>query len=148
MISDFAKFDRPIQLHLGFQALHAFVEKHGRYPKPRNDQDAVEVLEKTKELAENLEEKPEIDEKLIKELAYQSQGELSPMVAVFGGMAAQEVLKAVSGKFSPIHQVMYFDALEALPTSVTLSEELCAPVSKCFSNAKINSHSFEGRFTL
>ncbi|CEG71464.1 Putative Podospora anserina S mat genomic DNA chromosome 3, supercontig 2 (Fragment) [Rhizopus microsporus] len=128
LISDFAKFDRPMQLHLGFQALHAFVEKHGRYPKPRNEQDAAEVFEKTKELAENLEEKPEIDEKLIKELAYQSQGELSPMVAVFGGMAAQEVLKAVSGKFSPIHQVMYFDALEALPTSVTLSEELCAPV--------------------
>ena len=29
LISDFAKFDRPGQLHLGVQALHAFAEKHG-----------------------------------------------------------------------------------------------------------------------
>ncbi|EIE91582.1 hypothetical protein G6F46_007917 [Rhizopus delemar] len=127
LISDFAKFDRPAQLHLAFQALYDFVEKHGRYPKPRNEEDANEVFEKTKELAENSEDKPELDEKLIKELAYESQGELSPMVAVFGGMAAQEVLKAVSGKFSPIQQCMYFDALEALPVNSKLSEELCAP---------------------
>jgi ubiquitin-activating enzyme E1 len=129
LISDFAKFDRPAQLHLAFQALYDFVEKHGRYPKPRNEDDANEVFEKTKEMAENSEDKPELDEKLIKELAYESQGELSPMVAVFGGMAAQEVLKAVSGKFSPIQQCMYFDALEALPVNSKLSEELCAPVS-------------------
>ncbi|KAI8087746.1 ubiquitin-activating emzyme E1 [Gilbertella persicaria] len=128
LVSDFAKFDRPIQLHLGFQALSRFVEKHGRYPKPRNEQDANEVFEFTKILVDSVEEKPELDEKLIKELAYQSAGELSPMVAVFGGMTAQEVLKAVSGKFNPIHQYMYFDALEALPTSVTLTEEECKPV--------------------
>ena len=28
---------------------------------------------------------------------------------------AQEVLKACSGKFTPIHQFMYYDAFEALP---------------------------------
>jgi len=127
LVSDFAKFDRPMQLHLAFQALSGFVEKHGRYPKPRNEQDATEVFEQTKALVATVDEKPELDEKLIKEVAYQSLGELSPMVAVFGGLAAQEVLKSVSGKFSPIHQYMYFDALEALPTSVALTEELCAP---------------------
>ncbi|KAI9323377.1 ubiquitin-activating emzyme E1 [Dichotomocladium elegans] len=129
LISDFAKFDRPVQLHLGFQALHTFFEKHQRYPKPRNEQDALEVVELTKSLVDTVEDKPEkIDEKLIKELAYQSSGELSPMVAVYGGLAAQEVLKACSGKFNPIHQHMYFDALEALPSSVTLTEESCSPV--------------------
>ncbi|CAO3647182.1 unnamed protein product [Mucor fragilis] len=127
LVSDFAKFDRPMQLHLAFQALSGFVEKHGRYPKPRNEQDATEVFEQTKALVASVDDKPELDEKLIKEVAYQSLGELSPMVAVFGGLAAQEVLKSVSGKFSPIHQYMYFDALEALPTSVPLTEELCAP---------------------
>ncbi|CEP19174.1 hypothetical protein [Parasitella parasitica] len=127
LISDYAKFDRPMQLHLAFQALSKFVEKNGRYPKPRNEQDAAEVFEETKALVSTVDEKPELDEKLIKELAYQSYGELAPMVAVFGGLAAQEVLKSVSGKFSPIHQCMYFDALEALPTTVPLSEELCAP---------------------
>lgn len=82
-----------MQLHLGFQALHKFVEKHLRFPKPRNEQDAVEVLEITKSLLDTVTEKPDIDGKVIKELAYQSSGEISPMVAVFGGLAAQEVLK-------------------------------------------------------
>ncbi|ORY90353.1 ubiquitin-activating emzyme E1 [Syncephalastrum racemosum] len=128
LISDFAKFDRPMQLHLAFQALGQFVEKHQRFPKPRNEQDAEEVFQATKALVDTVEEKPELDEKFIKELAYQSAGEISPMVAVYGGLAAQEVLKSVSGKFHPIHQYMFLDALEALPTSVKLSEELCAPV--------------------
>jgi ubiquitin-activating enzyme E1 len=118
-----------MQLHLGFQALATFVEKNGRYPKPRNEEDANQVLEMTKALLSTVDEKPELDEKIIKELAFQSSGELSPMVAVYGGMAAQEVLKAVSGKFNPIYQSMYFDALEALPTNSPLTEELCAPVS-------------------
>lgn len=34
MVTDFAKFDRPGQLHMGFQALHAFEKKHSRLPKP------------------------------------------------------------------------------------------------------------------
>lgn len=33
-MTDFAKFDRPGQLHLGFQAIHAFQKKHGHLPTP------------------------------------------------------------------------------------------------------------------
>ena len=35
--------------------------------------------------------------------------------AVLGGIAAQEVLKACSGKFSPIRQWFMFDCTEILP---------------------------------
>ena len=34
LLSDFAKFDRPMQLHLGFQALHAYRAEHGSLPAP------------------------------------------------------------------------------------------------------------------
>lgn len=34
LITDFAKFDRPAQLHVGFQAIHAFQKKHSRLPSP------------------------------------------------------------------------------------------------------------------
>lgn len=34
MMTDFAKFDRPGQLHLGFQAIYAFQKKHSRLPTP------------------------------------------------------------------------------------------------------------------
>ena len=129
LISDFAKFDRPSQLHLGFQALHAFAESHrGEFPRPHNDADASEVLKHAQGLAAQGEDKIELDEKLIRELSYQARGDLSAMAAFFGGLAAQEVLKSVSGKFHPIVQWLYFDSLESLPSSVKRSEELCKPL--------------------
>ena len=129
MMSDFAKFDRPQQLHLGFQALHAFADSHkGEFPRPHNDEDAAEVLKHAQGLAGNGEDKVELDEKIIRELSYQARGDLCPMAAFFGGLAAQEVLKSVSGKFHPIKQWLYFDSLESLPTSVKRSEELCKPL--------------------
>ena len=79
-----------------------------------------------------------MDEAIIKKLALFSRGDLSPMVpsphcfttalltlmyqaAFFGGIAAQEVLK-ISGKFHPIFQWLYFDAVECLPTDVDWSD--------------------------
>jgi ubiquitin-activating enzyme E1 len=130
IISDFAKFDRPQQLHVGIQALHKFAEAHdGEFPRSHNDSDAAEVLKIAQSLAGEGEEKVELDEKLIRELSYQARGDLSPMAAFFGGLAAQEVLKSVSGKFNPIVQWIYFDSLESLPESVKRSEELCQPTN-------------------
>jgi ubiquitin-activating enzyme E1 len=129
LMSDFAKFDRPAQLHVGFQALHAFAEKHnGEFPRPHNDTDAAEVFKLAQEINSSQKEKAELDEKLFKELSYQARGDLAPMGAVFGGLAAQEVLKSVSGKFNPIVQWLYFDSLESLPESCKRSEELCKPL--------------------
>lgn len=128
LISDFAKFDRPQQLHVGIQALHAFADRHdGQLPRPHSEQDAGEVLKHAKGLAAAMSEPFDIDDKLITELSYQARGDLSPMAAFFGGLAAQEVLKSVSGKFHPITQWLYFDSLESLPTSSKRSEELCKP---------------------
>ena len=130
LTSDFAKFDRPAQLHVGFQALHEFAKcRKGQLPRPHNDGDAAIVFKYAQSLAGEGEEKVELDEKLLKELSYQARGDLAPMAAFFGGLAAQEVLKSVSGKFHPVVQWLYFDSLEALPASVKRSEELCKPTS-------------------
>jgi len=48
-------------------------------------------------------------------LARGAAGALSPVAAVVGGIAGQEVVKAVSGKFMPIRGWLYHDAAEALP---------------------------------
>ena len=127
LISDYAKFDRPQQLHVGIQALHAFTETHERLPRPHNDGDAAVVVASAKAFVKQENMDVEVDEKLLKELSYQAQGDLSPMAAFLGGLAAQECLKAISGKFHPIKQWMYFDSLESLPASVKRSEELCQP---------------------
>ncbi|KAJ4413484.1 E1 ubiquitin-activating protein [Gnomoniopsis sp. IMI 355080] len=128
VISDFAKFDRPQQLHIGFQALHAFAQSHGRLPKPMNKVDAAALVGAAQAYAKEQGVDVDIDEKLITELSYQATGDLNPMAAFFGGLTAQEVLKAVSGKFHPVKQWMYFDSLESLPESFKRTEELCAPV--------------------
>ncbi|KAI1339501.1 hypothetical protein F5Y15DRAFT_382737 [Xylariaceae sp. FL0016] len=127
VMSDFAKFDRPSLLHVGFQALHAFQQSQGRLPRPMNEQDATVLVASVKEFISKDKWDIEVDEKLIKELSFQAQGDLNPMAAFFGGLAAQEVLKAVSGKFHPMKQWFYFDSLESLPTSCKRTEELCQP---------------------
>ena len=130
LISDFAKFDRPAQLHLGFQALDKFLSSKSHLPRPHNAADAAEILAMVKEHAAKAQ--VEIDDELIQQLAFQAQGDLSPTVAVFGGWAAQEVLKAVSGKFGPTFQWLYLDSLESLPTNAVLNEETCKPVLPCW----------------
>ncbi|CAG8556263.1 1888_t:CDS:10 [Funneliformis caledonium] len=126
VISDYAKWDRPSQLHIGFQALHEFLETRGSLPRPHNEADAEEIVRLAKSINDQCEDKIELDDKLLKQLSYGASGSLSPMVAVLGGLVAQEVLKACSGKFNPIQQYFYFDSLESLPDD-DLNEENCAP---------------------
>ncbi|ORY04205.1 ubiquitin-activating emzyme E1 [Basidiobolus meristosporus CBS 931.73] len=130
LISDFAKFDRPAQLHIGFQALNKFTSNNnGSLPRPRNEEDALQVLTFARDISAKMKEEIELDERLLKELAYQAQGYLSPMCALIGGIVAQEALKSLTGKFHPIYQHLYFDSLESLPKSVSLTEESCKPLN-------------------
>ena len=113
---DFAKFERPSQLHVAFIALDNFQKKHKRFPQPRHSGDAEEFLNLAKEAVKtHLEHPIELDDALIKKFSYIAKGYLCPMAAVLGGLVAQEVLKACSGKFHPIYQYFYFDSLESLP---------------------------------
>lgn len=117
-ITDFAKFDRPTTLHAGFQALAAFQSHNGRLPGPRNISDATELISLAKNITSD-----DIDEDVLRELAFQASGDLSPVVAVIGGFVAQEVLKACSAKFHPLVQNLYFDSLESLPAALPTPED-------------------------
>lgn len=65
---------------------------------------------------------------LLETFAKVSAGQLNPMNATMGGIVAQEVMKACSGKFHPIYQWLYFDAIECLPADRSeITEELAAP---------------------
>ncbi|XP_078494377.1 ubiquitin-like modifier-activating enzyme 1 [Ciona intestinalis] len=118
MVTDFAKFERPGQLHILFQALHQFVEEKGHLPQIRNkpDADALVAIATTINNNASAEAKQsELDEKLIRQFSFMARGDACPVQAVIGGIVAQEVMKACSGKFMPIKQYFYFDALECLP---------------------------------
>uniref|UniRef100_A0A8C2JC13 E1 ubiquitin-activating enzyme n=2 Tax=Cyprinus carpio TaxID=7962 RepID=A0A8C2JC13_CYPCA len=126
LLTDFAKFDRPGQLHMGFQALHAFEKKHSRLPKPWNQ---VNTFAKVNAAQTGSAKQEQLDQAIIKKLSCMAAGDLAPINAFIGGLAAQEVMKACTGKFMPIMQWLYFDAVECLPEAedAVLTEEECAP---------------------
>lgn len=82
-----------------------------------------------KSINENSAAKTELDDDLLTKLSYVAAGDLCPMQAVIGGITAQEVMKACSGKFMPIQQHLHFDALECLPeTDVHESMTKCVSI--------------------
>lgn len=129
VISDFAKIDRQVHIHAGFQALSVFESRFQRLPAPRDAADAEELVRLAAEVATSSCLDVALDGDLIRQMAYTAQGYLAPLAAFIGGLVAQEVLKACSGKFSPVFQHFYFDALECLPASAAkLTPSDCAPV--------------------
>eukprot|EP00800_Vazella_pourtalesii_P005129 TRINITY_DN1595_c0_g1_i1.p1 TRINITY_DN1595_c0_g1~~TRINITY_DN1595_c0_g1_i1.p1 ORF type:complete len:700 (-),score=170.32 TRINITY_DN1595_c0_g1_i1:520-2619(-) len=58
----------------------------------------------------------EMNKELLTKLSYVCRGELMPIVSFLGGIAAQEVVKSCTGKFMPLKQFLFFDALECLPS--------------------------------
>uniref|UniRef100_A0A4W3JZT7 E1 ubiquitin-activating enzyme n=1 Tax=Callorhinchus milii TaxID=7868 RepID=A0A4W3JZT7_CALMI len=133
-ISDYGKTERHGTLHIAFQALHRFVKECGRLPKARSTADAERLVAIAKRLSEDIpsivEDEP-LNEDLVRKLSYVAAGNLSPVNAFIGGIAAQEVMKACTAKFIPLNQWLYFDALECLPEEnedILLTEETCQPV--------------------
>lgn len=147
--TDWVKIDRQTTLHLGFQALSEFQHLNGgRLPAPGSRADAAQLVELTQRLAApapaaaaaaapgsgpaSSSSSPNsggaasaagnIDRAVIELLSYGAEGVLAPVAAFLGGVAAQEVMKACTGKFTPAHQWMYFDFFEALPSKEPLPE--------------------------
>jgi ubiquitin-activating enzyme E1 len=123
-VCDFSKIHRAAQLHMAFRGLEAFQQAHGVLPEPGNPQHAEEVFRQTVAYNASLpsdgaslklsEKDLQDEEKLIRRLAMCSRGQVSPICALLGGILGQEVLKGCSGKFNPIRQWFYYDAVEAL----------------------------------
>ncbi|KAL9916302.1 ubiquitin-like activating enzyme 1 isoform 1-T2 [Glossina fuscipes fuscipes] len=109
LISDFVKIEHPGTLHVAFKALHKYIKENGRMPRPWNSQDAQKFLNMCKDMDNN------VLESLVLTFAKICAGNTCPIDAAMGGFVAQEVLKACSGKFTPVYQWLYYDAIECLP---------------------------------
>uniref|UniRef100_A0A8C5BYH3 E1 ubiquitin-activating enzyme n=1 Tax=Gadus morhua TaxID=8049 RepID=A0A8C5BYH3_GADMO len=96
VMTDYGKKARHQTLHLAFQGTDPWLCS---VPSGLNASAQLETL----------------DEDVVLLLARTARGDLAPLNAFMGGVAAQEVLKACSGKFKPLIQWLYFDALECLP---------------------------------
>lgn len=116
-------------VHVAFLALHEYVKATGSLPRPWNEDDAQKFLEVFATVRSTCPVAvEEVDEDLLRKFACTAAGELVPVNAVVGSIAAQEVLKACSGKFTPVSQWLYYDALESLPEDTSsLTPAHCAP---------------------
>uniref|UniRef100_A0A8C3LZC5 Ubiquitin-like modifier-activating enzyme 6 n=1 Tax=Chrysolophus pictus TaxID=9089 RepID=A0A8C3LZC5_CHRPC len=107
-------FSAPLQIHVAMLALNHFEENFGRMP---NIGDTYTLL-----FCSIF--KPQVNGDLVKWLSRTAQGFLAPLAAAVGGVASQEVLKAVTGKFSPLQQWLYIDMLDiVIPLEKMGSEE-------------------------
>ncbi|KAL3792211.1 hypothetical protein ACHAW5_004086 [Stephanodiscus triporus] len=131
MMSDFAKFDRPPLLHLAYRALESYAESRGmELPMPGDAAACGEVwelarsMDSGKVLKNDDDAAVAADRRIVLHLASGSRSVLSPMCATLGGIVGQEVLKACSGKFTPINGFFYFDADECLPEAPLSSADV------------------------
>lgn len=121
-VPDLAKFGRSEQLHVAIQAVQSFRDKNGKLPEIR-DAGAVDAcVQLAKELNESRRSEgaeralfvEDLEEDVVKRVAALSKCMISPMAAFLGGVVAQEVVK-FTGKYTPLHQFLYFDMFELCP---------------------------------
>jgi hypothetical protein len=108
-VADFEKMQNAQTSHLCFLALEKFRTEHKRVPGTWDLADAKAFVEMAKSLAkeskigdEDLKEDSEMV-RLFFLFAFQCQGVFNPLCAFVGGLAAQEGIKAITQKFSPVH---------------------------------------------
>uniref|UniRef100_A0A8C5TZL5 E1 ubiquitin-activating enzyme n=1 Tax=Malurus cyaneus samueli TaxID=2593467 RepID=A0A8C5TZL5_9PASS len=111
LVADFSKPEAPLQIHVAMLALNHFQENFGRRPNIGLESERSLLF-------------PQVNGDVVKWLSRTAQGFLPPLAAAVGGVASQEVLKAVTGKFSPLQQWLYIDVLDIVtPLEKMGSEE-------------------------
>lgn len=113
--TDFGKFEEPYQHHVCYLALSEFYRTSCRLPKPYSPDDNAAFLKLCSDINNHYELGLEINQDLCRSFCNGCSGSLVGVQAFIGGAAAQEVMKACSGKFMPVKQWLYFDCVEVIP---------------------------------
>lgn len=114
-VPDLSKFNAPANMHIGLLTIDSFRQKHGRLPDVWCPQDADNFVQLAAEENTKLTNKlEELDTTMLRQMSLTSRGCLAPLCATLGGIVAQEALKALTGKFTPLHQWLHLDAVEVL----------------------------------
>ena len=122
VLCDFSKIEQAPAVHAGWFALHRLDEMAGGIRTAH----AVDIVSRAAAAwltangvsAENASATltcPAAVDSLAA-LARGNAAQLSPLSAVIGGLAAQEAIKAITGKHMPVRGWLYFDAAEAEPS--------------------------------
>ena len=119
--SDNTKGGRGELLYMALSGVHDFYLRNNCIlPELNNMGQAKEILENVRKMYDTAKEKnfpcykniQEFDEKVVLNVARWAAAHIVPVCAFFGGIIAQEIIKA-TGKYIPINQWLIFDFFEA-----------------------------------
>jgi len=120
-MTDMLNFGIELQMHVALLATLEFMDGNdGALPRANDGADADAVVEIAKRIVGDGAVQgfdAELNEDWVRTFARSAAIELQPMATFMGGVLAQEVVKT-TGKFTPIPGLLYFNALEALPSEV------------------------------
>ncbi|XP_060070684.1 ubiquitin-like modifier-activating enzyme 6 [Ylistrum balloti] len=113
---DLSKISAPSNLHLAMLALHQYhQEQNDQLPNVWCQKDAARIVSLAHDINNKLTNKVEpLDEDLVRMLSFTARGCFVPLCAAVGGFVAQEGLKALTGKFTPLNQWLYLDAVDVI----------------------------------
>uniref|UniRef100_A0A8C5AGT7 Ubiquitin-activating enzyme E1 C-terminal domain-containing protein n=1 Tax=Gadus morhua TaxID=8049 RepID=A0A8C5AGT7_GADMO len=103
---DFSKPEAPLQIHAAMLALDTFQEHESQYGLnlPRSPTARCAPSSYCGTLPVNPSSQAPVNAELVRCLSRTARGALPPLAAAVGGLASQEALKALTGKFSPLQQ--------------------------------------------
>ncbi|XP_013776079.1 ubiquitin-like modifier-activating enzyme 6 [Limulus polyphemus] len=105
-------------IHVGLLTTHFFYKKEGRLPRIRCEHDSKYFLEMAMDVNSKLEKPVEfLHKNFLQMLSFTARGQVTPLLAFLGGVVGQEVLKAVTKKFTPIQQWFHFEVQEVCSSS-------------------------------
>ena len=134
--SDIDKEGRNELLYMALSGVHDFYIQHNcSLPELNNMEQAKEIANKVKQLYESTkankipwyENIQPFDEKIVMNVARWSSTNIQPVCAFFGGILAQEIIKA-TGKYVPIDQWLIYDFFE---TVENLGENIDRTIKNC-----------------
>ena len=147
LMSDFSKISNGFIINIAFEAINAYLRDNKYFtnnnkfiPKPWNYTQFNEIMNiANKIISKNNIELNEAQKKLMQKIFLTYMAQFSPLCAYFGGFAAQEIIKAITNKYTPVNQIMYQDCLELIPDIDIKSEESLKEI-----NFKENKNRLDG----
>ena len=121
-MSDFSKISNGFIINLAFSAINNYLKNKKFFIKNKikNNPWDYDQLKSIMNIANKIinDNKLQINESqntLLHKIILTHMVQFPPLCAYLGGFAAQEVIKAITNKYSPINQIVYQDCLELIP---------------------------------
>lgn len=142
--ADFGKLENPMISHAAFIALNDFCKQNKRFPNPGEASDAENLYMRYLDVIKqrNFSVSKEASARnIIEALSFTCSGFLSPLCAAIGGIVSQEALKSLTGKYTPLNQWLYVDAIELYDRTRQQPETtsvMNSPNEVCLGNKLVN----------